>query len=161
MKVWNAIVKIVIALAAIAGIIYVAATYGDSITEQHDSYGNPALHPTQLPARLKQGPLPASSSLPSSVLLLVSHPDSNPSSSWIPPLLGFPHYHQMVEIPPPRVAQICRPLSWFKSSSPAKLVQESPKLVSLPTTPLWPRRIFLKHSLLDISLFFSFLFENM
>ena len=32
MKVWSAIVKIIVALAAIAGIIYVAATYGDRIT---------------------------------------------------------------------------------------------------------------------------------
>ena len=31
MKVFNVIVKIVIALAAIAGAIYVAATYGDKI----------------------------------------------------------------------------------------------------------------------------------
>jgi len=31
MKVWNTIVKILVALAAIAGIVYVAATYGDKI----------------------------------------------------------------------------------------------------------------------------------
>ena len=31
MKVWNAIVKTILALAAIAGIIYVLATYGDKI----------------------------------------------------------------------------------------------------------------------------------
>lgn len=31
MKVWNTIVKIAVALAAIAGIVYVAATYGDKI----------------------------------------------------------------------------------------------------------------------------------
>lgn len=32
MKVWSVIVKIVLALAAIAGVVYVAATYGDRIT---------------------------------------------------------------------------------------------------------------------------------
>ena len=31
MKVWNAIVKTILALAAIAGIVYVLATYGDKI----------------------------------------------------------------------------------------------------------------------------------
>ena len=31
MKVWNTIVKILVALAAIAGVVYVAATYGDKI----------------------------------------------------------------------------------------------------------------------------------
>lgn len=31
MKTWNVIVKIVVALAAIAGIVYIAATYGDKI----------------------------------------------------------------------------------------------------------------------------------
>ena len=31
MKVWNTIVKIFVTLAAIAGIVYVAATYGDKI----------------------------------------------------------------------------------------------------------------------------------
>lgn len=31
MKIWNAIIKITLALAAIAGIIYLAATYGDKI----------------------------------------------------------------------------------------------------------------------------------
>lgn len=31
MKVWNTIVKILVAVAAIAGIVYVAATYGDKI----------------------------------------------------------------------------------------------------------------------------------
>ena len=31
MKVWNVIVKIAVALAAIAGVVYVAATYGDQI----------------------------------------------------------------------------------------------------------------------------------
>ena len=31
MKVWNVIVKIVVALAAIAGLVYLAATYGDRI----------------------------------------------------------------------------------------------------------------------------------
>lgn len=31
MKVWNAIVKITLALAAVAGIVYVVATYGDKI----------------------------------------------------------------------------------------------------------------------------------
>lgn len=31
MKVWNTIVKILVALAAIAGAVYVAATYGDKI----------------------------------------------------------------------------------------------------------------------------------
>lgn len=31
MKVWNTIVKILVALAAVAGIVYVAATYGDKI----------------------------------------------------------------------------------------------------------------------------------
>lgn len=32
MKTWSVIVKIIVALAAIAGIIYVAATYGERIT---------------------------------------------------------------------------------------------------------------------------------
>lgn len=31
MKVWSTIIKIVVALAAIAGIVYVVATYGDRI----------------------------------------------------------------------------------------------------------------------------------
>ena len=31
MKVWSTIVKIIVALAAIAGIVYVVATYGDRI----------------------------------------------------------------------------------------------------------------------------------
>lgn len=31
MKVWTTVIKIVVALAAIAGVIYVAATYGDRI----------------------------------------------------------------------------------------------------------------------------------